>query len=151
MLFRSVEYFVGFAHGLVARGVRGGEVEVDQGRFGGGPLVSSLARLMRVVTLSGREQDWLRMTFLVRDERVEITSVSALSGPIGVRGSGTVAFDGQLDLSLNGGPLEGLQATSGQVGRLTGFVTDRLAKYVVTGPFWEPRVRVAPLGIRLGR
>ena len=129
----------------------GGEIEVEQGRFGGGPLVSSLARLMRVVTLSARQQDWLRMTFLIRNEQIEISSMSALSGPIGIRGTGTVGLDGQVDLSLNGGPLEGLQATSGQVGRLTGFITDRLAKYIVTGPIWEPRVRVAPLGIRFGR
>ncbi|MEE2973050.1 MAG: hypothetical protein VX672_07985, partial [Planctomycetota bacterium] len=93
----------------------------------------------------------LRLTFLVRNEQIEIGSMSALSGPIGVRGTGTVSLDGQLDLSLNGGPLEGLQATSGQIGRLTGFITDRLAKYVVTGPIWDPRVGVAPLRIRLGR
>lgn len=129
----------------------GGEIEVVEGRFGGGPLVSALARMMRVVTLNGRAQDWLRMTFLIRDEHIEIDSLSALSGPIGVRGSGTVSFTGEADLSLNGGPLEGLQATSGRVGQLTGFITDRLAKYIVTGPLWEPRVRVAPLGIRLGR
>ena len=127
----------------------GGEIEVADGTFGSRPLIAGLARLMRVVTFSGREKDWLTMTFLIRDRQFEIQTVEALAGAIGLRGTGRVGFDGTLDLSLNGGPLEGLQATAGTVGRLTGWITDRLAKYVVTGSVGSPRISVAPLGIRI--
>ncbi|MAD77737.1 MAG: hypothetical protein CMJ51_00010 [Planctomycetaceae bacterium] len=127
----------------------GGEIEVVDGVFGSRPLIAGLARLMRVVTFSGREKDWLTMTFLIRDRQVEIQTVEALAGAIGLRGTGRIGFDGTLDLSLNGGPLEGLQATAGTVGRLTGWITDRLAKYVVTGSVGSPRISVAPLGIRI--
>ena len=87
----------------------------------------------------------------IRDERIQIGSFSALSGPIGARGNGWIGFDGRLDLEMNAGPLEGLQATAGTIGTLTGLITDRLATYVVTGSVQEPRVVLAPLGIRFSR
>lgn len=127
----------------------GGEIEVVQGVFKSGPLISGLAKLMRVVTFSGKEKDWLTTTFLIRDRKFEIQTLDALAGAIGLRGTGSVGLDGTLDLSLNGGPLEGLQATAGTVGRLTGWITDRLAKYVVTGSVGTPEISVAPLGIRI--
>ena len=127
----------------------GGEIEVVQGVFKSGPLISGLAKLMRVVTFSSQEKDWLTTTFLIRDRKIEIQTLDALAGAIGLRGTGSVGLDGTLDLSLNGGPLEGLQATAGTVGRLTGWITDRLAKYVVTGSVEPPEISVAPLGIRI--
>ena len=129
----------------------GGQLQVVDGRFTGGRLVSALARIMRVVTLSPTEKDWLVSEFTIRDERIQISSIQALAGPIGVRGKGWVGFDGQMDLEVNGGPLEGLQATTGVIGQLTGFITDRFAKYVVSGPIQDPRVRIAPFRIRFNR
>ena len=129
----------------------GGEIEVVDGRFTGGPLVRSLAKLMRIMTLRPSAKDWITAKFTLGDERLTLTKLSALSGPIGARGTGTIAFDRTLDLELNAGPLEGLQSTAGVIGELTGLITDRLAKYVVTGTIGDPRVRVAPLGIRLGK
>ncbi|MCP4834780.1 MAG: hypothetical protein GY895_08430 [Phycisphaera sp.] len=129
----------------------GGQIEVVNGRFTGGPLVGALAKVMRVVTLSVTEKDWAIAEIMIRDERIQITNIEALAGPIGVRGKGWVGLDGRLDLELNGGPLEGLQATAGKIGQLTGFVTDRFAKYVVSGRLEDPKVKVAPLGIRLNK
>ena len=127
----------------------GGEVEVVQGVFKSDPIISGLAKIMRVVTFSGKEKDWLTTTFLIRDQKIEIQTINALAGAIGLRGKGSVGLDGTLDLSLNGGPLEGLQATTGTVGEMTGWITDRLAKYVVTGSVDDPKISVAPLGIRI--
>ena len=129
----------------------GGQLQIVDGRFTGGPLVSALSRVMRIVTLSPTEKDWLNADFSIRDERIQIGSFSALSGPIGARGNGWIGFDGRLDLEMNAGPLEGLQATAGTIGTLTGLITDRLATYVVTGSVQEPRVVLAPLGIRFSR
>lgn len=129
----------------------GGEFEVVNGRFTGGPLVGALAKVMRVVTLSATEKDWAIAEIQIRDERIQVTNIKALAGPIGIRGKGWVGLDGRLDLELNGGPLEGLQATAGKIGQLTGFITDRFAKYVVTGRLEDPKVKVAPLGIRFNK
>lgn len=127
----------------------GGEIEVVEGAFRSGPIISGLAKLMRVVTLSSQQKDWLTTTFLIRNQKIEIQTINALAGAIGLRGKGSVGLDGTLDLRLNGGPLEGLQATTGTVGELTGWITDRLAKYVVTGSVEDPQISVAPLGIRI--
>ena len=129
----------------------GGELEVVDGRFTGGPLVKALAGVMRIVTLSPTQKDWLTSQFQIREERIRITRIEGLAGPIGFRGRGSIGFDGQVDLEVNSGPLEGLQATSGAIGRLTSLITDRFITYVVTGPIRNPRIRVAPLGIRFDR
>ena len=127
----------------------GGEIEVVEGAFKSGPIIAGLAKIMRVVTFSGQEKDWLTTTFLIRDQKIEIQTIKALAGAIGLRGTGSIGLDGTLDISLNGGPLEGLQATTGAVGELTGWITDRIAKYVVTGSVEDPKISVAPLGIRI--
>lgn len=129
----------------------GGQLEVVDARFTGGPLVSALSKVMRIVTLSPSEKDWMTAEFRIRNERILIDRFSGLAGPIGGRGGGWIGFNGQMDLELNAGPLEGLQATAGKIGELTSLITDRLAKYVVTGPVRDPRVKIAPFGIRLNR
>ena len=87
-------------------------------------------------------------TFILRDEQIDVTSFSALAGPIGARGGGTIGIaDRALNLRMNAGPLEGIQATTGRLGDIFGMLTDRLATYIVQGTLSDPRVRVAPLGV----
>ena len=128
----------------------GGQFQVTKGRFTGGPLVKGLANLMRLVTLSPGEKDWLVGEFLIRDESLVFSSLQALAGPIGIRATGSVGFDGRLDLRANAGPLEGLQSSAGKLGSLTAAITDRLVRYLIRGTIDEPRISVAPLGIDLG-
>lgn len=126
----------------------GGQLQVTDGRFTGGPLVKALAGVMRIMTLSPTQKDRLEATFILRDEQVDVTSFSALAGPIGARGTGTIGIaDRALDLRMNAGPLEGLQATTGRLGDIFGMLTDRLATYIVQGTLGDPQVRVAPLGV----
>ena len=125
----------------------GGEARITEGRFTGGPLVKALAGVMRIMTLSPSQKDELQTTFIIRDELIDLTSFSALAGPIGARGKGTIGLvDQSLDLRMNAGPLEGLQATAGLLGEAFGALTDRLAKYLVRGTIGDPKVSVAPLG-----
>ena len=128
----------------------GGQFQVTEGRFTGGPLVKGLASVMRLVTLSPGEKDWLVGEFLIRDESLVFSSLQALAGPIGIRATGSVDFDGRLNLRANAGPLEGLQSSAGKLGSLTAAVTDRLVRYLIRGTIDQPRISVAPLGIDLG-
>lgn len=142
----SVEVDLNLGRPLASAG-GGGELRISEGRFTGGPIVKALASVMRIVTLSPKQTDEFETTFIIRDERIDISAFSMLAGPIGARGRGTVGFDGTLDLRMNAGPLEGLQASAGKVGELLGSLTDRLAKYLVRGTISDPKVTVAPLGI----
>jgi len=126
----------------------GGEVDVEKGRFTGGRIVEALAKVMRILTLSPSQTDRFEATFILKGETLDLTKFTMLAGPIGARGRGTVGLvDRKLDLRMNAGPLEGLQATMGTVGDLTSLVTDRLAKYLVRGTISDPDVTVAPLGL----
>jgi len=128
----------------------GGQFQVTEGRFTGGPLIKALASVMRLVTLSPGTRDWVIGKFLIRDESLVFSSLEALSGPIGVRATGRLGFDGALDLRANAGPLEGLQSSAGRLGSLTAAITDRLVRYLIRGTIDDPQVTVAPLGIDFG-
>jgi hypothetical protein len=147
LLDTAMEFDLNLGRPLVSLG-GGGEFSVEQGRFTGGPLVKALAKVMRILTLSPSQKDQFHTTFILRDEKLDLTTFTLLAGPIGARGRGTVGLvDQALDLRMNAGPLEGMQATLGKIGDLTALVTDRLAKYIVRGTISEPDVTVAPLGI----
>lgn len=147
LLDTAMEFDLNLGRPLVTLG-GGGEVAIEKGRFTGGPLVKALANVMRILTLSPSQSDEFKATFLIRDERIDMSSFTLLAGPIGARGRGTIGLVTRaLDIRMNAGPLEGLQATLGTVGDLTSLVTDRLAKYVVRGTISEPNVTVAPLGL----
>lgn len=79
---------------------------------------------------------------------VRITTSTVEAELLAARATGRIAYDGTLDLDVNAGPLEKLQANLGGVGRVLGRITDQLVTYRVTGPMSNPSVRVAPLGIR---
>jgi hypothetical protein len=147
LLDTAMEFDFNLGRPIVSLG-GGGEFSVEQGRFTGGPLVKALAKVMRILTLSPSQTDQFHTTFILRDEKLDLTTFSLLAGPIGARGRGTVGLvDQALDLRMNAGPLEGMQAGLGKIGDLTAIITDRLAKYVVRGTISEPNVTVAPLGL----
>lgn len=129
----------------------GGQFQITEGRFTGGPLIKGLASVMRLVTLSPGEKDWVVGDFTIRDQSLDFSRLQALAGPIGVRATGTLGLDGRLNLRANAGPLEGLQSSAGMVGSLTGIFTDRLVRYFIRGNIRKPRITVAPLGIDLDR
>ena len=59
------------------------------------------------------------------------------------RGKGTVTLDRKLDLKVNGGPVEKVQALLGkEVGGMIGKVTDKILSYRITGEVGQPKVSV---------
>ncbi len=147
ILDSTVEFDLNLGRPLATLG-GGGEIRIEKGRFTGRPIIEALASAMRILTLNPTQKDQLDATFILRDERIDLTRFAMLAGPIGARGTGTVGLvSRQLDLRMNAGPLEGLQTNLGTLGDLTALVTDRLAKYLVRGTISDPKVTVAPLGL----
>jgi len=61
---------------------------------------------------------------------------------VAARGKGEMLLDGfVLNLIVHGGPIEKLQSLLGPVGDLTALITDRVAKYHITGPVSDPKVK----------
>ena len=124
-----------------------GEIDVTDGRFEMTPLIRALAGVMKIVSLDFGGSDTVNATFTIADERVNISSLRAVVGPIGARGRGWIGFDRTLELRFNAGPLERLQESTGPIGQIFGAITDTLLDYVASGTLSDPTIRIAPLGI----
>lgn len=127
-----------------------GSINIENGRLLMLPGVTQLADAMSVArgSLDSREFNHrASATFDLTPTAVSVTASEVVTNFMAARGTGTVAYDGALDLAVNAGPLERVQSLLGRVGEAIGSVTDRLMKYLVRGTIDEPTVTVAPLGI----
>lgn len=123
-----------------------GDVSITDGKFNRNEIMKTLAGVMSVALLGLGDNDRASAIFSIEDEKISFSSLTILASPIGVRGSGWVGFDETLRLSVNAGPLEAVEESSG-VGRVLGVFTDAILKYIITGNTERPRITVAPLGI----
>lgn len=125
-----------------------GQIEIEDGQLVNFPLVSDLAQKVSKFREGKdyRPNDTAEAKFEFQEEGVRIESFRIISSVVAARGSGTISYDGTLDLEVNAGPLEKLQSSLGKVGELFGKLTDKLVTYLVEGPISDPRVRVKPIG-----
>ncbi|MCC6661126.1 MAG: hypothetical protein IT437_09600 [Phycisphaerales bacterium] len=121
-----------------------GVASVRQGSLVRVPLFSRLANLLR--GRGGAGHDSLDAEFHLTDRGVLIDKALVLLSFSAARVKGLVAYDGALQLEMNAGPLERLQAALGEVGNVLGAVTDRVVTYRVSGTLANPKISVAPLG-----
>jgi hypothetical protein len=67
----------------------------------------------------------------------------------GLRGHGDVGFDSQLDLAVDGGPVQRAENELGAAGDVLGEITETLLRARVTGTLGEPKVGIEVLRQRL--
>ncbi len=129
--------------------VGSGQVQVRQGRLlvlpGMGELIQKIGNA--AATGGGKFNHRADAEFTVEPAGIQITRSEVVTGVLAARATGSVAWNGMLDLVVNAGPLERLQSALGAVGDLFGKLTDQLVKYRVRGPMANPSVTVAPLGL----
>ncbi len=126
-----------------------GEVHVRNGRLLVLPGITEIIQKVGNAAASGG-QDFNHQadaTFTLSPGGIKVTSSEVNTGVLGASGTGTIGYDGALDMLVNAGPLKRLQNALGAVGDLVGRVTDQLVKYKVQGTIAEPKVSVAPLGL----
>lgn len=125
----------------------GGTVNVSNGRFTNIPIISALSRAMQLVISQGTPNDRAEFTLRLRPDGVVLDDISIIAELMAAHGRGIIRFDNTIDLVVNGGPLERVQASLGALGRALGRVTDRVVRYQITGSLESPSVRVRPFGI----
>ena len=147
-----------------------GKIEVDRGRLVHIPVVQGLGRAITKSTswltrrgggsagvgaagagkFKGRDRANLLFTLI--DREAHCRDITYVGDVFAARGNGVVTFDQELDLIVNGGPLEKMQHLMGKhVGGVFGRLTDALAGYHVTGTVKEPEVGVQLAGGRVNR
>ncbi len=125
-----------------------GQIDVREGRLVNVPILSDLVSVMQVTGLTGNTlRDTFSSPFTITPTAVRLDNFDFRTPAIAARGSGTIGFDGTLNLSVNGGPLESIQNKLGPIGGILGKITDQFVTYRVRGTTADPRVSVQPLGI----
>ena len=132
-----------------------GDIKLREGTLVGLPAISQLTDLMRTafkITTgrSAQPSDTADVTFRFAGDHIDVTALDIKTSTYAVRGNGSIGLDGELNLVVNGGPVEGVQSMLGAVGDLVGKVTDQLARYRITGKVGEPKVTME-VGPRLNR
>ena len=91
--------------------------------------------------------DTFKSPLILDAKGVTLNGFDLRTPAVHARGTGSVAFDGTLDMSVNGGPVEAIQNQLGQFGKILGAVTDSVLKYRIRGSVADPSVKIQPLGI----
>jgi len=125
-----------------------GTVEVREGRLVQIPVLSDvLAAADLLGALQGKDtdsQDTLDSEFAIRPGGLDLSALEIVVPIARFNGTGTIGFNGSLDLSMRGGAVERIPV----IGAIAGAVTGMLAEYRVTRePGEEIQVRINPLGI----
>ena len=124
-----------------------GEVTVRKGYLMRLPVLGKL----QDVILAGRDlpawqrNDSANAKFTIGPQAIELSEFEVASMVLAARGSGTVTYEGMLDLLVNAGPLQKLAGALGKVGDALNKVADSVVVYQVTGPIAEPQIEVKPL------
>lgn len=107
-----------------------------------GRILASVNNLLKFSRGSSRHDlaDTADTSFSFAGDRLRIDHFVFASGALGLRGHGTIGFDGQLDLRLNGGPMENLQDSMGVIGEAWATITDSMAGYRLSGTLDNPQV-----------
>lgn len=126
-----------------------GEINLTEGRLVNIPVFSDLMRVAQVAGLRPptENRDSFQSPFTLTPEGIRLDGFDFRTPALAARGTGTIGFDGTLNISANGGPLEAVQNRLGPLGGIIGRVTDQLVTYRIRGTTAEPRVSVQPLGI----
>jgi hypothetical protein len=125
-----------------------GQIDVREGRLVNVPILSDLVSVMQVTGLTGNTlRDSFSSPFTITPAGVRLENFDFRTPAVAARGSGTMGFDGTLDFSVNGGPVESIQNRLGPIGGILGKITDQFVTYRVRGTTAEPKVSVQPLGI----
>lgn len=126
-----------------------GQIDVKEGRLVNIPVVSQLVRVMEITGLTGNAtfRDTFSSPMTLSPQGVTLKDFDFRTPAVAARGTGTMGFDGSLDFSVNGGPIESLQNKLGKIGGLIGRLTDQVLTYRIRGTTSDPKIAVQPLGI----
>lgn len=126
-----------------------GNIDITNGRLANIPVITDLVEVIEVTGMLGNDtyRDTFKSPFTLAPKGVTFDGFNFTTPAVTARGTGTVGFDGSLDMRVNGGPVEAIQGQLGGLGKILGAVTDGLVTYRIRGTVSEPKVAVQPLGI----
>jgi hypothetical protein len=129
-----------------------GEVRLRKGRLLFLPGITQLANLMDVA-IPGEpgKSDKADAEFSLTPEGVRVDKSEVVTSFLAARATGTVSYGALMDMEVNAGPMERLQAALGQIGDIFGKLTDQLMTYYVRGPLENPKVTTSVVGIGGGK
>lgn len=112
------------------------------------PTIDRFSRAVKKLSKADLEKPNERamLKFTFGGPYMTLSEINYASNVAVARGKGTISVDQELNLRLNGGPLEKLQSLMGRFGKFLGKVTDAVSSYRIVGTLYDPQVRVVVAG-----
>jgi hypothetical protein len=121
-----------------------GWISIDEGRLVAVPLVQRFSNAVAKMNKADltKPNERARLEFEFGGRYMTLTQIHYVSNVAVARGKGTISLERDLDLTLNGGPLEKLESVLGGLGAAIGKATDAMSGYRVTGKIADPKVEM---------
>lgn len=127
-----------------------GVLTITEARLLSLPVITRLVQVMENFTSAfgaqGR-QARVESAFTITGEGLEFEKLMFTNPISAVSATGTVGYDGKLNLTATAGPVQRIQGMLGDVGKIIGSVTGRLIQYRIRGDVGSPSISVHPLGL----
>ncbi len=128
----------------------GGNFRVEAARLSRLPVVSGLLDALSIVPGLAGPRDRAEVVFQIADGRLLIDNSFLSVDAAGIKATGSVGFDGSLDLVARAGPLERIEKQLGKLGDVLSATLSFLPRYRVTGTVSQPAVGVAMPNAKAG-
>lgn len=124
-----------------------GTLSLRDGRLVRLPVLGTIKQILgQFISLGTGANERVELEFQFAGDRVRLSKINYSSTTLAARGDGSIGLDQTLDLTLNAGPVEKLQAMLGGIGSAIGKLTDAVGSYRVTGTLDEPKVALNVAG-----
>ena len=122
-----------------------GRLELSNAKLVQLPVIDRITRAIRKTSASitgnrSPPKDRLRLEWAFKEKLFDFSEIIYVGDMVAARGKGTMDMSGEMNLSLNAGPLEKMQSMLGPIGELWGKFSDSLSRYDVTGPVSDPKI-----------
>ncbi|MCC5830431.1 MAG: hypothetical protein JJU36_13380 [Phycisphaeraceae bacterium] len=91
---------------------------------------------------SGNPGDEARLDFDFAGDHLRFSRIHIRGSGFAADGSGTLGYDGRVDVTFNGGPIRAIGRQIPLLGDLTALVTDQLSRFRLVGPLDDPEFRM---------
>ena len=120
-----------------------GALTIRKGRLLVFKFISRLAEVMNIVTTGSKSANHRAdIEFRLTPAGVEIHKSEIVTDFLAARATGLINYKGMMDMEVNAGPLERIQAAIGVIGDVFAEITDRVMTYYMRGPVGDPKITV---------
>jgi hypothetical protein len=125
-----------------------GSLEITDASLMNFPIIRDLLAILdRPLGFKAAPKDKGSFQFSLTPTYVQLRDIKIISALVALTGGGRIYYDKRIEMLINAGVLERLEAALGEFGKLLASISDRAMAYQVRGTLSQPEITVKPLGL----